>query len=239
MAYTFCGDWESDSILSGSHTGKSVLALQVKKRKSVWRRSIYRKYVYWNRLQKRGTKFKWGRSFKHWSRGSLGQCFTETEYLRASAIFVSGTSGIPPNLNYRSVSPIIVIGFYFTIFLWKHFDWKLKILFSSHCSYPLWALKSTLFLCIPNDFSCYRYSLTFYSFLRNKKKENRFKVFNIVPTFRLWGIYRSFTVSSVDNVTLVTLHMLQWEFWFKMTDDFKFEIWLFYWSSKVKKNPSQ
>ena len=56
--------------------------------------------------KKRGTKFKWGRSFKRWSRGSPGQWFPETEYMRASAIFVSGTGGIPPILNYRSVSPI-------------------------------------------------------------------------------------------------------------------------------------
>ena len=78
----------------------------MKKRKSVWRRSIYRKYVSWSWLQKRGTKFKWRRGFKHWSRDSPGQWFPETEYLRASAIFVSGTSGIPPILNHRSVSPI-------------------------------------------------------------------------------------------------------------------------------------
>ena len=98
---------ESDSIPSENHTGESVLALQVKMWKNDWRRSIYRKYVSCNRLQKCGTKFWWGRSFKHWSRSSPGQWFTETEYLRASAIFVSGTSGIPPNLNYRSVSPIL------------------------------------------------------------------------------------------------------------------------------------
>ena len=78
----------------------------MKKRKSVKRRSIYRKYVSWSRLQKRGTKFKWGRSFKHWPRGSPGQWFSETEYLRASTFFVSGTSGITSILNYRSVSPI-------------------------------------------------------------------------------------------------------------------------------------
>ena len=117
MAYTFCGvwrllvnmrEWISSISMVGCHTGESVLALQVKtwKRKSVWRWSIYRKYVSWNRLQKPGTKFKWGRSFKHWSPDFPGQWFPETEYLRASAIFVSGTSGIPPNLNYTSVSPI-------------------------------------------------------------------------------------------------------------------------------------
>ena len=42
------------------------------------------------------------------SRGSPGQWFPKTEYLPASAIFVVGTSGILPNLNYRSVSPIDV-----------------------------------------------------------------------------------------------------------------------------------
>ena len=46
------------------------------------------------------------------SRGSPSQWFPETEYLCASAIFVVGTSGIPPNLNYRSVSPIIYLSIY-------------------------------------------------------------------------------------------------------------------------------
>ena len=78
------------------------------KRKSVGRRSIYRKYVSWSRLQKRGTKLKYGRSFKHWPRGSPGQWVPETECLRASVIFVSGTSGITSILNYRSVSPILL-----------------------------------------------------------------------------------------------------------------------------------
>ena len=79
------------------------------KRKSVRRRSIYRKYVSWSRLQKRGTKLKCGRSFEHWPRGSPGQWVPETEGLCASAIFVSGTSGITSILNYRSVSPIDLI----------------------------------------------------------------------------------------------------------------------------------
>ena len=78
----------------------------VKKRRSVWRRNIYRKYVSWKWLPKRGTKCRWGRSFKQWSSGSPGQWFPETEYLLASAIFVVGTSGIPTYLNYRSVNPI-------------------------------------------------------------------------------------------------------------------------------------
>ena len=101
--------WESDSILSGSHTGESVLALQVK----IWKRErVFEDEVFIENTclrigsKKRGTKSKWGRSFKHWSRGSPGQWFPETEYLCTSAIFVSGTSGIPPNLNYWSVSPI-------------------------------------------------------------------------------------------------------------------------------------
>ena len=101
--------WECDSILSGSHSGESVLALQVK----MWKRgrvfedeSIYRKYVSWSRPQKRGTKFKWGRSFKRWPRGSPGKWFPETEYLLAFAIFVSGICGITPILNYRSMSSI-------------------------------------------------------------------------------------------------------------------------------------
>ena len=76
-----------------------------KKRWSVWRRRIYRKYVSWNRA---------GRNSKEnvvLSRScvSPGQWFRETEYLLASAIFVVGTSGIPPNLNYRSVSPIVLL----------------------------------------------------------------------------------------------------------------------------------
>ena len=115
MAYTFCGVWrllenmrEWLYSLWKSHWRECVspASENVKKSWSVWRRSIYRKYVSWSRLQKRGTKFKWERSFKHWPRGSPGQWFPETEYLRAPAIFVSGTSGIPPILNHRSVSPI-------------------------------------------------------------------------------------------------------------------------------------
>ena len=78
----------------------------VKKRKSVGRQSIYRKYVLWSRLQKRGMKLQCGRSFKHWLRGSPGQWVPETECLRVSSIFVSGTSSITYILNYRSVSPI-------------------------------------------------------------------------------------------------------------------------------------
>ena len=101
--------WDSDRILSGSHTGESVLAFQVK----MWKRErVFKDEVFIENTclgvgsRKRRTKFKWGRSFKHWSRGSSGHWFPETEYLCASAIFVSETSGIPPILNYRSVSPI-------------------------------------------------------------------------------------------------------------------------------------
>ena len=46
------------------------------------------------------------------SRGSPGHWFPETDYLCASAIFDVGTSDIPPNLNYRSVSPMaLLVGF--------------------------------------------------------------------------------------------------------------------------------
>ena len=105
IAYIFCGVWrllenmrEWEYFLWKSHWRECVspASENVEKRKSVWKRSINRKYVSWSRLQKRRTKFEWGRSFKHWSRGSPGQWFLETEYLRASAIIVSGTSDIPP-----------------------------------------------------------------------------------------------------------------------------------------------
>ena len=77
-----------------------------KKWKSVWRRRIYRKYVSWNRLQKNMGRNLNADIILRRSRGSPGQWFPETDSLCASAIFVVGTSGIPPNLNYRSVSPI-------------------------------------------------------------------------------------------------------------------------------------
>ena len=59
----------------------------------------------WNRLQKNAGRNSSVDVVFSRSRGSPGQWFPETEYLRASAIFVVGTSGIPPNLNYWSVSP--------------------------------------------------------------------------------------------------------------------------------------
>ena len=73
-----------------------------KKRKSVWRQRIYRKYVSWNRLQKTQDEIYVDVVLSR-SRGSPGQWFPETDYLCASVIFVVGTSGIPPKLNYRSV----------------------------------------------------------------------------------------------------------------------------------------
>ena len=76
--------WESDSILSGSHTGESVLALQVK----MWKRGRVfedKAFIECTCLgvgsKKLRTKFRWGRSFKHWSCDSPGQWFSETEYL--------------------------------------------------------------------------------------------------------------------------------------------------------------
>ena len=104
--------WESDSILYESNIGVSVLALQVKmwKRERVFEDEVFIENTCLGiRSKKRGTKFIWGRSFKHWSCGSPSEPFPETEYLRASAIFVSGTSGIPPISNYWSVSPIMCI----------------------------------------------------------------------------------------------------------------------------------
>ena len=88
-----------------SHTGGRVLPLQWKlgkRRKSVWRRRIYRKYVSWNQLQKTQDEIYADVVLRR-SRGFPGQWFLETDYLCASAIFVVGTSGIPPKLNYRSV----------------------------------------------------------------------------------------------------------------------------------------
>ena len=108
----FDGCWwirESDSILSGSHIGESALSLQVilGKRGRVFEDEVFIENTCLGVGSKKcGTKFKWGRSFKHWPRGSSGQWFPEIDCLCASAIFVSGTSGIPPNLNYWSVSPI-------------------------------------------------------------------------------------------------------------------------------------
>ena len=80
---------------------------------------IYRKFLSRRRLQKRGTKLKCGRGFEHWPRGSLGQWVPETECLRASAIFVSGTSGMTSILNYRSAGPMY-IPFVFESLLYLH-----------------------------------------------------------------------------------------------------------------------
>ena len=73
-----------------------------KKRKSVWRRRIYWKYVSCNRLQKTQDEIYADVVLSRW-RGSPGQWFPETEYLCASFIFVLGTSGILPKINYRNV----------------------------------------------------------------------------------------------------------------------------------------
>ena len=156
VAFDVCWwKWESDSILSGSHTGEYVnpASENVKKRESVWRRSIYRKYVSWNRLQRRGTKFKWGRSFKQWSRGSPGQWFPETDCLCASAIFVSGTGGIPPILNYTSVSPIDYLYFYPVVSLPIFFQTRTKVEFICKKTnfgneFVAWSIRTVVFLLI-------------------------------------------------------------------------------------------
>ena len=77
VAFDICW-WirESESIFSGSHTGESALALQAK----MWKRGrAFENEVFIENMclgigsKKCGTKFKWGHSFKHWSRGSPGQ----------------------------------------------------------------------------------------------------------------------------------------------------------------------
>ena len=99
FAFHFCW-W----IRRMSHWRESASATMEigKKRKGVGRRCIYRKYVSWNRLQKTQEEI-YADVVLSRSRGSPGQWFPETEYLCASAIFVVGTSDIPPKLNYRSV----------------------------------------------------------------------------------------------------------------------------------------
>ena len=100
LAFHFCW-W----IRRVSHWRECVSALQWKlgkKRKTVWRRRICRKYVSWNRFQRTQDEIYADIVLRR-SRGSPSQWFPETEYLCASAIFVVGTSGIPPKLNYRSV----------------------------------------------------------------------------------------------------------------------------------------
>ena len=101
----------SDSILSGSHSRESVLALQVKLRK---RERVFEDEVFIGNIC-------FGIGSKNAGRNSnedvvlssdhvalLANGFPETEYLRASAIFVSGT----PILNYWSVSPLEQINAY-------------------------------------------------------------------------------------------------------------------------------
>ena len=65
-----------------SHWRECVSAAMeiVKKRKSVWRRRNYRKYVSWNRLQKTQDEI-YADVVLSRSRGSPGQWFPETEYV--------------------------------------------------------------------------------------------------------------------------------------------------------------
>ena len=60
---------------------------------------------HWVGSKNAGRNCSGGRSFEHWPRGSPGQWVPETDCFRASAIFVSVTSGITPILNNWSVSP--------------------------------------------------------------------------------------------------------------------------------------
>ena len=103
-AFYFCS-WIGVSLWGGRVSAAMKIG---KKRKSVWRRRIYRKYVSWNRLQKTQDEIYADVDLSR-SRGSPGQWFPETDYLCASAIFVVGTSGIPPKLNYRSVKSNILL----------------------------------------------------------------------------------------------------------------------------------
>ena len=102
---------ERDSVLSGSHIGESVLAPvsgNVKREKECWEMNVFIENTC-HGVSSKNARRNWsgGRSFEHWPRGSPGQWVPKTECLRASAIFVSGKSGITSILNYRSISPII------------------------------------------------------------------------------------------------------------------------------------
>ena len=88
--------WESDSILSGCHTGESVLALQVK----MWKRER----VFEDEVFMENTCFGIG-SKKHGTNSNKDVVLsTDPVVLLANG---SGTSGIPSILNYWSVSPIV------------------------------------------------------------------------------------------------------------------------------------
>ena len=87
-----------------SHTGGSVLPLRrkwVKERKSVWRRHIYRRYESWKWLQTQDKIYK-QTEFYAGHVVLLANGFPRLN-MCASTIFVVGTSGIPPKLNYSSV----------------------------------------------------------------------------------------------------------------------------------------
>ena len=93
------------SVVNKSHTRNSVLPLR---RNWVKRERVFEDDVFIeNTCLGIGSKNA-GRNLNvdvvlRRSRCSPGQWFPETEYLRVSAIFVMGTSGIPPKLNYRSI----------------------------------------------------------------------------------------------------------------------------------------
>ena len=95
-----------------SHWRKCVAAAKklCKKRKSVWRRRIYRKYVSWKWLRTQDEIY--ARALFYVGHVVLLANGFPRLNMCASAIFVVGTSGIPPKLNYRSVkskSPLAMV----------------------------------------------------------------------------------------------------------------------------------
>ena len=136
--------WESDSILSGSHTGESVLALQVK----LWKRGrVFEDEVFIENTCLRVGSLNAGRNSNEDVVLNtdhvvlLANGFPETEYLRASAIFVSGTSSIPPILNYRSVNPVDTMS---KRNMWSHWvistSYNANLIFSSKVSEKIFRL---------------------------------------------------------------------------------------------------
>ena len=112
--------WVSDSILSIGHTGESVLALQVK----LWKRGrVFEDEVFIDNTCL-------GVGSKNAGRNSNEDVVLNTDhvvflandfprlivYVRPPSLF-SGTRGIPPILNYRSVSPITP---------WSFWDYTLR-----------------------------------------------------------------------------------------------------------------
>ena len=65
----------------------------VKKRKSAWRRSIYRKYLSRSSSKNAGWNSNVDVVLQHWPRGYPGQWFSETEYLTCVRHLCFGNKG--------------------------------------------------------------------------------------------------------------------------------------------------